>query len=265
MRVATYNIHAGVDGYGRGNDVVDSAVELRPDLLFAQEVWRGTGEDQYQELSDRLGLKGTFVSLGTGERMTNAIGGRGWQSPLALLRGEVGLFFDERRELTAHQQTVRAAATGREAGQWGVALLSSLPIESIELVSLPQLRRDKVERSLVVAKLSYEGRDFYAVAIHGAHLTHGSLLQYRHVARKLDELSAQLPVVVGGDFNCWRPLLRTVLRKWTSGVKARTWPAWRAHSQIDHLLFRGPWKLSNPHAVTGPSDHKALVVAADWQ
>ncbi len=262
MRVVTYNIHAGVDGYGRANKVVDSAVSLRPELLFSQEVWRGAAEDQYEELRTRLELNGTFVSLGSGERMTDGRGGRGWQSPLALLRGEVGLFFDERRDLTAHQRAVRANSSGREAGEWGVALLTSLPIDGIDIVSLPQLRRDKVERSLVVATLRLDGRAFYAVAIHGAHLTHGSLLQYRHVARKLNELSATLPVVVGGDFNCWRPLLRTVLRGWRSGVRARTWPAWRAHSQIDHLLFRGPWTLRDAHAVTGPSDHKALVVDA---
>ena len=68
-----------------------------------------------------------------------------------------------------------------------------------------------------------------------------------------------VPVVVGGDFNCWRPLLRTVLPGWRSGVVARTWPAWRAHSQIDHLLLRGSWTVSGPRAVRGPSDHKALV------
>ncbi len=263
MRVVTYNIHAGVDGYGRANDVLDSAVAIGPDLLFAQEVFRGD-VDQYEELRTRLHLEGTFVSLGAGERVTGAAGGRGWQSPLALLRGEEGLFFDERRELTSHQQSVRSRSLGREAGHWGVALLTSLPIVSINIDELPQLRRDKVHRFLVVAELTLDGKNFYAVGVHGAHLTHGSLLQYRHVARRLDELSTRLPVVVGGDFNCWRPLLRTVLPKWRTGVRAKTWPAWRAHSQIDHLLFRGPWQLVDAHAVNGPSDHKALVVQAQF-
>ncbi len=261
MRVVTYNIHAGVDGYGRANDVLDSAVSLAPDLLFAQEVFRGD-EDQYEQLRTRLHLEGTFVSLGAGERMTTAVGGRGWQSPLALIRGEEGLFFDERRELTAHQKSVRARTAGREAGNWGVALLTSLPIVSLSVDELPQLRRDKVHRFLIVAELTVNGQNFYAVGVHGAHLSHGSLLQYRHVAKRLDALSLRLPVVVGGDFNCWRPLLRTVLRKWRTGVRAKTWPAWRAHSQIDHLLFRGPWKLEGAHAVSGPSDHKALVLEA---
>jgi endonuclease/exonuclease/phosphatase family metal-dependent hydrolase len=100
------------------------------------------------------------------------------------------------------------------------------------------------------------------VGIHGAHLSHGSLGQYRTLAQRLDALGPQVPVVLGGDFNCWRPLLRTVLRHWRTGVRARTWPAWRPHSQIDHLLFRGPWKLSGGRSVTGPSDHRALVLEA---
>ena len=110
MRVVTYNLHAGVDGYGRANDVVDSAVALTPNLLFAQEVWRGQTEDQYDELVQRLGLRGEFVELGAGDRVTQAVGGRGWQSPLALLLGEDGLYFDERRELTEHQKRRRREA-----------------------------------------------------------------------------------------------------------------------------------------------------------
>jgi endonuclease/exonuclease/phosphatase family metal-dependent hydrolase len=262
MRVVTYNLHAGVDGYGRANAVVDSAVALAPDLLFAQEVWRGEHEDQFAELASRCSLAGHFVELGAGERVTAAVGGRGWQSPLALLRGETGLYFDERRELTAHQIARRRDAPGRQSGVWGLALLTRCEIVEITVGHLSQLRRDKVRRAYVVAELVDRGQRFFAVAVHGAHLSHGSLGQYRELARRLDELSSRAPVILGGDFNCWRPLLRTVLPGWTSGVRARTWPAWRAHSQIDHLLLRGPWELGGGSAVTGPSDHRALVLEA---
>jgi endonuclease/exonuclease/phosphatase family metal-dependent hydrolase len=262
MRVVTYNLHAGVDGYGRANDVVDSALALAPNLLFAQEVWRGEEEDQYAALASGLGAEGQFVELGAGERVTTAVGGRGWQSPLALLRGEEGLYFDERRALTAHQLARRGTAAGRQSGVWGLALLTSLRIESLEVEFLPQLRRDKVRRAIIVARLRDATTTFSAVAVHGAHLTHGSLGQFRLVARRLDELAKAGPVVVGGDFNCWRPLLRTVLPGWRSGVRAKTWPAWRAHSQIDHLLLRGAWHVSDRRSVNGPSDHRALVLDA---
>jgi endonuclease/exonuclease/phosphatase family metal-dependent hydrolase len=261
VRVVTYNLHAGVDGYGRANDVVDSAVALAPDLLFAQEVWRGA-HDQFTALTERLGLTGEFVQLGVGDRVTAAVGGRGWQSPLALVRGEEGLYFDERREITRHQRTRRLAAPGREAGVWGLALLTNLAIEDVHVEYLDQLARDKVRRAVIVARLHDGERPLVAVAVHGAHLTHGSLRQFRQVAHRLDQIEPTTPVVVGGDFNCWRPLLRTVFPRWRTGVRAKTWPAWRPHSQIDHLLLRGEWSVTHRDSVRGPSDHRALVLDA---
>jgi endonuclease/exonuclease/phosphatase family metal-dependent hydrolase len=178
------------------------------------------------------------------------------------LRGEAGLYFDERRNLTNYQRAQRDQAAGRQMGTWGLALVTRLPIESLDVEYLPQLHRDKVKRAVIVARLRDGDHSFFAVAVHGAHLTHGSLWQFHQVADRLDELSRELPVVVGGDFNCWRPLLRTVLPKWQSGVRARTWPAWRPHSQIDHLLLRGSWRTTRHFAVNGPSDHRALVLDA---
>lgn len=262
MRVVTFNLHAGVDGYGRATDVVDFAASLRPDLLMAQEVWRGTREDQFDELRARCGLEGHYVPLGEGQRSTTAAGGRGWQSPLALVRGEVGLFFDERRPLTAFQRRVRDAATDLEGGTWGLALLTNRPIDSLVVTELPQLARDKVRRALITARLADASTPFTAIAVHGAHLTSGSLGQYRHVQRHAHDQLAAGPVVMGGDFNCWRPLLRTALRGWQSGVRAKTWPSWRPHSQIDHLLLGGSWQRGAGYAARGPSDHRALVLEA---
>lgn len=256
----TYNMHAGVDGYGRATTVLDVIDGYRPDLLFAQEVWRGEREDQFAEIERRCGLVGTFVQLGVGDRVTDATGGRGWQSPWALLAGEEGLFFDERRALTRHQHHRRAAATDPEAGAWGMALFTNRVVEDVHVEYLRQLRRDKVRRAFIVASLRDGERSLYAVGVHGAHLSHGSLLQFRHVAARLDELSAARPVIIGGDFNCWRPLLRVALPGWTSGVRAKTWPAWRPHSQIDHLLLRGAWEVTHREAGRGPSDHRPLVM-----
>jgi len=262
VRTVTFNIHAGVDGYGRATDALEGLMSLAPELLFVQELWRGDEVDQYSILETRLNLRGAYVPLGEGERVTAQPGGRGWQHPLALLHGEEGLFFEGYRELTPRQIARLEVANGREVGSWGVALLTSCEIVSLETRPLTQLRRDKVRRALIIARLRHDGHDFYAVALHGAHLSHGSLWQYREVARHLDVLSDELPTVVGGDFNCWRPLLRTVLRGWRSGVRARTWPAWRPHSQIDHFLLRGPWRVTNARSFNGSSDHRALVMDA---
>ena len=74
--------------------------------------------------------------------------------------------------------------------------------------SLGRLPREKVKRALIVATLREGDRDFYALAVHGAHLSHGSYRQYRRVTDIVNALDPTLPILLGGDFNSWRPLLR---------------------------------------------------------
>jgi endonuclease/exonuclease/phosphatase family metal-dependent hydrolase len=263
--VATANIHAGVDGYGRRTEVVSELLELHADLLFVQELWRGDAEDQFSMVKETLRLHGEFVELSPCVRVTGEVGGRGWHPIHGLLSGDRGLYFDTHTELSESRVSRRDAARGTESGSWGVALFTTLPIHNIQVEYLPQLRRDKTRRALIIATCEYEGRLFTAVAIHGAHISHGSLKQYRFVARRLHELSLSNPVVTAGDFNCWRPLLRTVLPGWRSAVRARTWPAWRPHSQIDHILLRGPWAVRKGRSIRNGSDHRALSVELTWR
>ena len=59
--------------------------------------------------------------------------------------------------------------------------------------------------------------------------------------RSSPTLEPGVPMLIGGDFNCWRPLLRVLFPGWRTLARGRTWPAQRPHSQIDHILGRGPW------------------------
>jgi endonuclease/exonuclease/phosphatase (EEP) superfamily protein YafD len=95
--------------------------------------------------------------------------------------------------------------------------------------------------------------------VHGAHLTHGSFHQYRRINEIARGLDPELPMIIAGDFNCWRPLLRLLLPGWRTLVRERTWPARHPHSQIDHILGRGPWDPLGGDASDGGSDHRALV------
>ena len=264
MFVVTSNIHAGTDGYGRQTDVLEELIALGADLLFIQELWRGERDDQFERLTSALDYQSTYVSLSDCVRVTSALGGRGWQPVHGLLSGDRGLYFDGNRTLSPKRRAERDSIADAERGTWGVGLFSRLPVRDVTVEPLHQLRRDKTSRALIIAALELDGRPFYAVAIHGAHLSHGSLLQYRCVARRLNALSAQAPVVVAGDFNCWRPLLRTVLPRWKSAVRARTWPAWRPHSQIDHILLRGPWRVRSSRSIKNASDHRALACDLTW-
>ncbi len=204
-------------------------------------------------------MKGIFAPLARAERVTSGTGGRTWQPLTAHFSAERGLYFGEHRALTASQLARRESHGALEAGEWGLAFLTRLPIEEIRIEPLGRLPREKVRRALVVARLIDDGRPFYVLAVHGAHISHGSYRQYRRINQIAASLEPGAPVILAGDFNCWRPLLRVLLPGWRSLVRARTWPARFPHSQIDHVLGRGPWKSLGGGASNGGSDHRALV------
>jgi len=259
VRVVTFNLHAGVDGWGRPTGALEHLIGLAPDIAICPELWRGDdGEDFVATVCERLGMRGEFVGLARAERVTSGRGPRSWQPLLAHFTGERGLYFREHRELTPQQVTHRRARPQVETGEWGLGLFTTLPIESIAVRSLGRLPREKVRRALIVARLVLDGQPIHVLAVHGAHLSHGSPLLYWRVTRIVNELDPRVPIILGGDFNCWRPLLRLLLPGWTSLARARTWPAHRPHSQIDHLLGRGPWHRLATAATDGGSDHRAL-------
>jgi endonuclease/exonuclease/phosphatase family metal-dependent hydrolase len=259
MRVATANIHADVDGYGRPTDALTRVLALQPDLLFVQELWRGT-EDHVERI-EAAGLPCVgFEVLGEARRFREVRHGNGWEPRLGLLTGDEGLYFSSQRPLSARRQREHDLRTGGDDGAWGFGVFTRHTVEHVERLPVRQLRRDKVRRSVLVADLTTDdGTLFSIVAVHGPHLSHGSLRHYRQLARLLQSRVTSRPVILAGDFNCWRPLLRTVFPGWRSAVRAKTWPAWRPHSQIDHIFLRGAWKVSDTSVVRTGSDHRALV------
>jgi endonuclease/exonuclease/phosphatase family metal-dependent hydrolase len=260
VRVATFNLHAGVDGWGRPTRVLDFAGSIGADVLVCPETWCGDdGTNYFEELCQRLGMKGAFAPLARGERLTTGVGGRTWQPRLAHFTGERGLYFSEHRSLTAAQIARREAHGTLEGGEWGLSLFTRFPIEEIRVEPLGRLPRERVRRALIVARLNDQGRRFYVLAVHGAHISHGSFIQYRRINRIAANLDPKLPIIIAGDFNCWRPLLRVLLPGWKTLVRARTWPSRYPHSQIDHVLGRGPWERLGGIARDGGSDHRALI------
>jgi len=206
-----------------------------------------------------LSMKGIFVPLARAERVTSGHGSRSWQPLLAHFTGERGLYFNEYRTPKPFQRRARASVPSVEAGDWGLGVFTTLPIESLRFEPIERLKREKSRRALIVAELSVEGKAFFLLAVHGAHLTHGSYRQYRRINAIARSLDPSVPVILAGDFNCWRPLLRLLLPGWSTLVRAKTWPARHPHSQIDHILGRGPWETQGGDASDGGSDHRALV------
>ena len=189
MRVATFNLHAGVDGWGRPTRVLDVVRDLDADVMILPETWRADdGPDFYDELSTSLHLTGGFVPLARGERVTTGVGGKSWQPRLAHFAGERGVYLFEHRSLSKEQMATRAGVKHFEKGTWGLSLLTRCDVEDLAVIDLGRLPRERVQRALIVARLSDGGRSFYVLAIHGAHISHGSYRQYRRV----NEIAATL-------------------------------------------------------------------------
>lgn len=258
MRVVTCNLHAGVDGWGRATSVLETVRRLDADLLILPETWRADrGEDQFATLCDEGHYQGHFVALSPGERTVDGPLRRRWQPLLAHFTGERGLYFTQYRRLSGAQRRARAATT-QETGRWGISLLARAPLTHVEVLEMGRLPRERVTRRILVADLTVDGHDLRVVALHGAHLSHGSPLLYWRV-RRLLATRRDRPILLAGDFNAWTPLVRLFFPGWRHLARARTWPARHPHSQIDHVLGRGPWRVGTSFAVDGGSDHRALV------
>jgi len=262
LRVATYNLHAGVDGWGRRSDVVDAAVALDADVLFVQEAWRGDhGVDLAREIASRTGATAITTPLAEGARVTGGTGTATWHPRGALLRGNRALYLDSVRSLPERQREDLGRAAGVERGEWCVGIVTRLDVVSSATVPLANLPRDRARRVLVEATLAHETGRLTAFALHGAHLSHGSLGQYRELRRHLDAvLGPDDPALLGGDLNCWGPIARRALRGWRQAARGRTWPSWRPHSQLDHLFVRGPVEVLGGGVVDARgSDHRPVV------
>jgi endonuclease/exonuclease/phosphatase family metal-dependent hydrolase len=264
VRVATFNLHAGVDGWGRPTRVLDVVKDLDADVMILPETWRAEdGPDFYDDLRTSLHLTGGFVPLARGERVTTGAGGKSWQPRLAHFSGERGVYLFEHRSLSKEQMAARAGVEHFEKGTWGLSLLTRFEVEDFTVIELGRLPRERVQRALIVARLNDGRRSFYVLAIHGAHISHGSYRQYRRINEIAASLEPGVPILIGGDFNCWRPLLRFFLPGWRTLARGRTWPSPRPHSQIDHILGRGPWVSTKSFTRNGGSDHLALITDLD--
>ena len=109
-----------------------------------------------------------------------------------------------------------------------------------------------------VVDLTVEDRPISVCGVHMSHLLYGSPRNFAELRHRL-RTEARPDAAVAGDMNSWGPLVRLFMRGWKRAVIGRSWPAWRPHSQIDHILVRGALR---PHAGAvlpdAGSDHRPI-------
>ena len=274
--VASFNLHAGVDGWARPYDVVGACRRIDADVLVLEENWApDNGRSLASIVADELGYDCTEVALARGRL----------RHPLAPPRADGGpASFGPRRAWRRSQRVWPFSLEGRRRapgdcgegaaaagppphpaveGSWGLALLSRLRCGESEVLEVAGLRRDRTRRAAVLtpvvpgADRGGEAAVLLVAGTHLGHLHHGSLRQMRGLAADLS--ASRGPAVVLGDLNCWGPLVLAMMPGWRRAVRGRTWPARRPHSQVDHILVRGGVRVLHAE-VLAPlgSDHRAV-------
>ncbi len=239
LRVATWNIHKGVQGLGPGKRLeihnIGHAIEqLDADLVCLQEVRLMNRREQ--------------------RRFAH------WpeQSQADFLAPE------------GYEPVYRTNAITRH-GEHGNALLSRWPVLSHQHQDISDHRFE--QRGLLHAQVRLAGQKVHVLVVHLG-LIAGS--RERQVAQLQAYIARHIPgdepVILAGDFNDWgqrltRLLSLAGLHEW-AGPRMPTYPARLPLTQLDHVYVRGlrPVSVMVPQGRIWQrmSDHLPLVAELDW-
>lgn len=228
--LATFNTHWGVRPDGRRFDLVAACRALDADVLVLQEHWRPPG-------------------------------GAGAADALAAEDPRYALV-EQRLADLAPPPRRRAAPPAGTGGDWGIVVLSRLPVLARSAIPLPWVPTDRVrERAALRVRLDAGPAPLDLVAVHlSSRLPIGPLANLARLRPALP--TGPDPAVVAGDFNFWGPGVQAALRDgWRRAVLGRTWPAHRPHSQIDHVLVNAAVEVVGAEVLPAVgSDHRPVRV-----
>jgi endonuclease/exonuclease/phosphatase family metal-dependent hydrolase len=257
LSLASFNVHMGVDGWGRPFDLLAECAALDADLLVLQEAWTpdGGAPSTAASVAGHLGYRVVAEADLAAARL--------YQPVETATDRWAPAFGQIRKTLQLDQERFKVPAgskdRGAEHGRWGVALLARVPCRDVEVLPLGKLRRDPARRAVVRCTTDLGGRTLVVHGTHMSHITHLSPAQYRRLARLLPPLDQ--PAVLAGDMNMWGPPASSFFHGWRRAVIGRTWPAHRPHSQLDHVLVTPPVRVVEARvAHASGSDHRPVVV-----
>lgn len=239
FRVATYNIHKGVQGLGPARRLeihnIGHAIEqLDADLVCLQEVRKAHRREEkffkrWPELpqADFLAPEGYEAIY-----RTNAV--------------------------TTH-------------GEHGNALLSRWPVLRHQHEDMSDHRLE--QRGLLHVEVQVQARRVHVIVVHLGLIPASRIRQVAQLLAFIErEIPPQAPVLVAGDFNDWgrrvgRMMHAAGLHEWTQ-PRAWTYPSRLPIVQLDHVYARGlrPTGVMVPHGRIWQqmSDHLPLLAEFDW-
>jgi len=217
--LASLNLHGGRGQDGTPFDVGAACHQLAADLVVLQEAWQPAGQpDPVAQAASALGAR--------------------------LIRADL-LADTSLRSLNIAPDGAR--------GRWGLAVLSTLPVTSYELVDLGRSGGDPISRAAQLVTVTTPAGAALRVA--NAHLTHRYFSPVQLV-RLLRRLAADpVPTVIAGDLNMPAPVTGLAVG-YSPAVRGRTFPAGRPVVQLDHILAgRGTCARDGQVMPAAGSDH----------
>lgn len=239
LRVATWNIHKGVQGLGPAKRLeihnIGHAIEqLDADLVCLQEVrWANRREQR------------RFV--------------RWPEQPQADFLAPEG-----------YEPVYRTNAVTRH-GEHGNALLSRWPVLSHQHQDMSDHRFE--QRGLLHSEVELAGRRVHVLVVHLGLIPGSRERQVEQLKAHIQrEVPADAPVIVAGDFNDWGRRLTQLLSlaglHEFSGPRTPTYPSRLPLTQLDHVYARGlrPLSVMVPQGQVWRrmSDHLPLVAEFAW-
>ncbi len=169
-------------------------------------------------------------------------------------------------------QAIFGPAMDYDGGQYGEAILSRWPLESVEVHALPH--DDQTEpRCVVAARVVPPDQSAFIFA--GTHLEHARApLRLCQAGKVSSKLAPSHPpnMIVAGDFNDApdsAPLL-VLRRHWADASDGRwekTWPADEPQVTLDYVLYRPAtaWRVIEVQVVdeTVASDHRPVLAVLE--
>ncbi|MFV0681602.1 endonuclease/exonuclease/phosphatase family protein [Ottowia sp.] len=234
LRVATYNIHKGVQGLGPARRLeihnLALAIEtLDADIVCLQEV-RATNRREAEYFT-------------------------GWPDlPQAEFLAPEG-----------YEAAYRTNAVTRD-GEHGNALLSRWPIVQHRHEDMSDHRFE--QRGLLHVEVLVADAPVHVIVVHFGLIPSSRVRQTEQLKRYIArEVPMDAPVLVAGDFNDWGTRVRKMLHVDAlhafEGPRTRTYPSRLPVAQLDHIYARGmqPLSLAAPRGRVWSrmSDHLPLI------
>ena len=256
LTLASFNVHMGVDGWGRPYDLIGQCRSLDADILIIQESFASDdgGPSTAQAVATALGYELVAEVALARARLYDALPTTSprWAPWPSQIRKTFLLDGERWKSSASHER-------GFVRGHWGVALLSRVAVEDASVIHLKPLRRDPARRAVVSCSTILGGRPVRIFGTHMSHITHGSRAQYRQLGGLLPH--PDTAAVLAGDMNMWGPPVNSFFPAWRRAVTGRTWPTRRPHSQLDHVLITPPLSVVEARvADRSGSDHRPVVV-----